>query len=547
MMSAPMPMSVGAGADHSAMMPPNGAASGQSEGSSRTRRRPRRRSEGRAPRRPTSSLAPLVMAAGLMAARSGAGSAFVHDGSARRPRRQLLGGDFSDSHVRVNPRRRGLATRRPSGTGAWAWGEAFQNAIGSLDRRLEIKDGVERRRRRAAEGDGDDGRIEFVTPLLEDGYPPAVREYEEFKMGLRRRPKPMLLYLPGFDGTVLAPFLQFPSLGEEFDVRAMNVDMEDRSTFEELKDAVVDFLLRECQGGGGEGGLGVVYLMGESFGGILATEVAFELNRPTYDGYVELRGLILVNPATSYLRSSLYELGPPIANAQPLIPALAGVQYVFSLVTSLVPLFLDRGRAMQQLITILSSKGLPSVVNNPQREAYMGRVAFDLPNRLKFMPKDTLEWRLEEWLEWGNGVFEDRLGMLQSTRDSDDDEPADIDNYALLKVSQELRTMIIVGEFDLTLPSLDEANRLSSEVFRNAFVHVVPEAGHASTCGGSLNLIKLIREVFPETRLSVNGLQDNASREELHGLEARYDGALIGLNPLLYWSKDYYQRWLGNN
>ena len=29
------------------------------------------------------------------------------------------------------------------------------------------------------------------------------------------------------------------------------------------------------------------------------------------------------------------------------------------------------------------------------------RVAFDLANRLKFMPKSTLKWRLEEWLNHG--------------------------------------------------------------------------------------------------------------------------------------------------
>ena len=175
----------------------------------------------------------------------------------------------------------------------------------------------------------------------------------------------------------------------------------------------------------------------------------------------------------------------------------------------------------------------------------MGRVAFDLPSRLRFMPKDTLKWRLEEWLEWGCGVFEDRLEMLQSARDSTDEASGDVDTYALLKLSQELRTMIVVGELDLTLPSLEEADRLSSEVFRNAYVHVVPGAGHASTCGGSLNLMELIRKVFPETNL--NGRIENEytrrPTEELQGLEPRYDRAWIGLSPLLYWSKDNYLKW----
>jgi pimeloyl-ACP methyl ester carboxylesterase len=458
-----------------------------------------------------------------------AAAAFVRDAPlSSRPRRTLSSMHLSSSS---------------------AWGEVFQNAIGSLDRRLDIKDEImERRRRRDVINEKNNNRhIQFVSPLLEDGYPPAVLEYEESNRYVIRR-KPMLLYLPGFDGTILAPFLQFPSLGEEFDVRAMKVDMEDRSSFEELKEAVIQYLLRECRGEDGraeDGESRGVYLMGESFGGVLATEIALELNRPAYKDYLDLCGLVLVNPATSYLRSPLYELGPPVANAQSLFPALKDIQYVFALLTKLVPMFLDEGRAMQQLIAILTSKGLPSVINDPQREAYMGRVAFDLPSRLKFMPKETLKWRLEEWLEWGCGVFEDRLEMLQSARASTDEASGDVDTYALLKVSQELRTMIVVGELDLTLPSLEEADRLSSEVFRNAYVHVVPGAGHASTCGGSLNLVELLREVFPETNMygRIENSYAGKPTEELHGLEPRYDRAWIGLSPLLYWSKDYYLKW----
>ena len=429
-----------------------------------------------------------------------------------------------------------------------AWNEVLQNAVvGAIDKRQVIKkDRMDKQKQQQKDGDKSNrsrsnNLIQFVSPLLEDGYPPAVLEYEQQLI----KNKPILLYLPGFDGTILAPFLQFPSLSECFDVRALKIGMDDRSTFEELKHAVIDYLMKEYRYDD-EDIQQTIYLLGESFGGILATEVALELSNKEH---IELGGLILVNPATSYLRSSLYELGPSIANAKPLFPILSNVQYVFSLVTKLVPLFLDEGRAIQQLITILTSKGLPSVVNNPQREAYMGRVAFDLGNRLKLMPKETLKWRLEEWLEWGNGIFEDRFETLQLVRDSTDNSlPGDVDTYNLLKVSQELRTLIVVGELDLTLPSIEEANRLSTELFRRATVHKVLGAGHASTCGGSLNLIELLRDVFPEVDTPNESRIANykaESLEELNGLEPRYDGASIGLNPLLYWSKDYYREWRG--
>jgi hypothetical protein len=39
----------------------------------------------------------------------------------------------------------------------------------------------------------------------------------------------------------------------------------------------------------------------------------------------------------------------------------------------------------------------------------MGQVAFDLTDRLKFTPMETPKWRLEEWLERGCQIFEERL------------------------------------------------------------------------------------------------------------------------------------------
>lgn len=361
--------------------------------------------------------------------------------------------------------------------------------------------------------------ITFVSPLLEDGYPPAVKDYNQ------RVSKPLLLYLPGFDGTILAPFIQFPSLGESFDVRGMKVGMENRSSFNELKSIVLDYIFSQSKEHEG------VYLMGESFGGILAIEVSRDIQSLPEYANVQLKGLTLINPATSYLRSALYQLGPPIANQSSFLPPLTFLQYIFSLTSRLVPLFLDEGLAFQQLILILSSKGLPAVLNTPEREAYMGRIAFDLANRLKFMPQDTLKWRLERWLEHGCTLFENQLEIMQ--QNSKDKEA--------LESLKNLKTLIVVGALDKTLPSVEEADRLASTLFDNTKVHVVEDAGHASTCGSSVNLIQLMREFFSD-------LDDNAAdtnryvepnKTELLGLVRRYDNAFIGMSPLLYWNEKY--------
>eukprot|EP00984_Skeletonema_dohrnii_P018029 scaffold8336_cov96-Skeletonema_dohrnii-CCMP3373.AAC.6 len=373
--------------------------------------------------------------------------------------------------------------------------------------------------------------IHFVSPLLEDSYPPAVLEYE----AQHHRFKPLLLYIPGFDGTILAPFLQFPSLGEEFDVRAMKIDNADRSTFVKLKERIVEYLLKECKGRSGGNNCDKVCLMGESFGGILSTEVAIELNKPKYKELIDLKGLVLINPATSYLRSIVYELAPPIAAAKSSIPALEGAEYAFRLLTEVVPLFLGEceHRFLQQLIRIILFKGLPPVVNNAQREAYMGRVAFAIPLRLKFMPKDTFRWRLKEWMEVGSSRFEDRLKALRAARHVKDIVDVDADTQATLKVSEELRTTIVVGELD-AMPSVEEAERLSSEMFQNAHVHVVKGSGHISSCGGSLHLIELLREVFPEVNVSgCSGYESCNTSEELHGLEPRFGQGRMDRHAIL--------------
>ena len=78
---------------------------------------------------------------------------------------------------------------------------------------------------------------------------------EEFENGTLAT-KPLLLYLPGFDGTFLSPFLQFPELHTLFDVRCLTVGVEDRSTFEALVNRTLAFLedcerLREAPKDGG--------------------------------------------------------------------------------------------------------------------------------------------------------------------------------------------------------------------------------------------------------------------------------------------------------
>lgn len=249
--------------------------------------------------------------------------------------------------------------------------------------------------------------------------------------------------------------------------------------------------------------------------------------------HVDLQGLVLINPATCFDRSQLAAKGPPVSK-------LPSVLYPFGLL-GLLPLFTDE-YSIEQLFLILRAKVLPSVIDNPVREAFMGRVAFSLPSKLEYMDQGTLTWRLEEWLTVGCARMESRIRDFQR-------HPS-------------FRTLILVGEKDLTLPSIAEAERLVN-LLPKCRVHVVEGAGHASTCGSRVDMTAQMRNMFAELLLRKKIpnpskkdpptiVEDTPKRTAMKsvaaegtgpyfGMEPRYDGANIGLNPIRYWSKEYFQ------
>jgi pimeloyl-ACP methyl ester carboxylesterase len=471
----------------------------------------------------------------------------------------------------------------------------------------------------------------FASPLLEFGYPPAVEEFLQ-EDSSRLKQKPLLLYLPGFDGTYLSAFFQYPELQSNFEVRCLVSSMEDRSTYDDLKQAILTFLLEETTvqvplldnnsmmipmipgtRESSAANTGVVphattdnnttiimvegstaqteqsfpynvfanllwkrkddnnnseastnskskqsptssekkkkkrpvYLVGESFGGILALDVALSLleegNNDTStdtDHSINLQGLVVINAATCFDRSRLAVEGPPVAN-------LPSVLYGFGIL-KLLPMFLDK-ISFQQFLLIIQGTALPSLIDNPMREAYMGRFAFALPSLLKFMPQQTFQWRLQQWLSVGCKRIEKKLGSISSSRLSSNQES--------------LRMLIVAAENDLTLPSIAEAERLAQIFSQNSHVHVVKEVGHANTCGTCLDLAAEMRNHFPELLCNDNNgkatTQDEEKPQSLgrtqmkpvaakgngiyFGMEPRYDGKQIGLSPFSYWSRDNYQ------
>ena len=267
--------------------------------------------------------------------------------------------------------------------------------------------------------------MQFRAPLVADGY------------AAKTAGDALLVYLPGFDGANLAPFLQWPALHDAgFDVRCASIDEDDRSTFDELVKAASSYIEREaCDR--------PCLLVGESFGGALATVVAQRTSN--------VEGVVLVNPATCYAESALASKAPPILE----LPAWA---YYVGL-ASLLPLFVDR-HGVRALFDIVTNKRLPCVIETPRQEAYMGRVALSLPERIARMPRGTLVWRLREWLDVGAKVD---VGALKQP------------------------TLVVFGDEDNTLPSEREAARVVALLTKARAVRV-PGAGHAATLGSRVDL-----------------------------------------------------------
>lgn len=132
---------------------------------------------------------------------------------------------------------------------------------------------------------------------------------------------PLLVMLPGMDGTGWLMQSQARKLANQFDVRCLALPPNDLPTWDSLTQAVLRLMRQELRLAGSGRSL---YLAGESFGACLALLVA--LADPDL-----LAGLIVCNPASAMDRLPWLHWGGPIARWLP--------QAAYELaVSSMVPL-----------------------------------------------------------------------------------------------------------------------------------------------------------------------------------------------------------------
>lgn len=260
---------------------------------------------------------------------------------------------------------------------------------------------------------------------------------------------PVMIYLPGIDGTGLAASKQFSSLMEHFNLVTFVTPPGDRTPYDDLVELLKSYVERILANNPPSV---PVYLLGESFGGILAFSLATKC-----PGLIDR--VVLVNPATSFQSSPWPQVAPLLLQvpreAYPLLPI------------ALAPVLGNPLNLLQASI-----EGMPEDSSIVEQAAALVRGAANLLLQLPFLaevlPPDTLAWKFELLTQGCNSVERD-----------------------IPNVSQ--RVFILVGDQDFLIPSEREAERLKNILPRS---HVRIERGrsHALLQEGGVNLAKIMEE-----------------------------------------------------
>ncbi|CAM9122589.1 unnamed protein product, partial [Hapterophycus canaliculatus] len=180
-------------------------------------------------------------------------------------------------------------------------------------------------------------------------------------------------------------------------------------------------------------------IIGSSFGALLAVNLAHE----TADS---IKGLVLVNPATSYGRSHWRTIGSLVANAPG--PQTFGMAATLSLATS-IPDTAMFSRYMQEFEALPPQE--VAAWFKSKTDEWSGRIS----TLFGKTTQEQLQWRLIHWLEEGSKIVEPLLQELT------------------------LPVVVLAGSEDRMLPSVDEAARLN-DLIPSCQPIVLRGVGHAA-------------------------------------------------------------------
>ena len=327
------------------------------------------------------------------------------------------------------------------------------------------------------------------------------RQYNNNNNNNTTTPPPVVLYLPGLDCAGISAIEQFDDLGRNFETWRLSVSTSDRTSLHSLIGHVVQFVNElsksQSQHDGEEGqgqGQGQrrrhVILVGESFGGLLAPLVALQLQqqhkifkedafngKDRYSSPI-LQGMVLVNPATSFDKTSWDQLGPllyalkafgePSPTTNPITPytVLGG-----TVLSTLVP---DRTQITKVGETFLK---LSNPFNRNNNNNNIVEMISDVQTAMiqgsgtlaRTLPPDLVLHRVRDWLLVGSQILTER--RLKSLT---------------------VPTLVVAGSRDVFLPSNEEVKRLENllpNISKPSLV--IEDAGHF-VLDGRVNLTEAI-------------------------------------------------------
>lgn len=280
---------------------------------------------------------------------------------------------------------------------------------------------------------------EIIKP---DGGPP--RWFTPISAGPPLEDSPLLLFLPGMDGTGMGLILHEKALGKVFQVWCLHIPVYDRTPFDEL----VKFVGRTVRMKHASSPSKPIYLVGDSFGGCLALAVA--AHNPKIDLV-----LILANPATSFDRTQL----------QPLLPLLKSLPDEFHVIVPYLLSFI-MGDPMKMAMVNIDSMLPPGKIIQRLSEN-LTELLDHLSGLADIIPKETLLWKLK---------------LLTSA--------SSYSNSRLHAVNAEV--LVLASGKDNMLPSGNEAQRLAKSL-RNCKARYFRDNGHTILLEDGINLLSIIK------------------------------------------------------
>ncbi|KAK9678112.1 hypothetical protein RND81_11G188700 [Saponaria officinalis] len=262
--------------------------------------------------------------------------------------------------------------------------------------------------------------------------------------GPRSERVPLLLYLPGIVGVGLGLARHHGKLGKIFEVWCLHIPVMDRTSFAELVKLVGGVVKSEHSRSPSR----PIYLVGDSFGACLALAVAS--HHPDVDLV-----LILVNPATSFSRSSL-QLPVSLLTSSP-IQSLFSTGSPFNLVIGdSIKVFID---AVEKLLG-QSQASRDSIEGLSSLSSYLSVIT-------SLFPRNAFLWKME-MLQNGCAYTNSRLHAIKA------------------------QTLILLSGRDTLLPSLDEGERLR-KVLTKCEIRKFNDNGHSLLLEDGIDLVYILK------------------------------------------------------